>query len=109
MPSVEAIRAFLHHATARCSKSTLMPPLAWLIGILTSGLICAAAWKAPPWLLVTIAVFLGCSVTLFLVGFGFFALYNPDALRSENFYLSKLAIEKNLIGDNIAGLREVEE
>jgi len=109
MPSVQAIQAFLQAATARGSKSTAMQPLAWLIGILVSGLICGAVWDAPNWLLVTLLVFLGCAVMVYLVGFSLFGFYNPDALRSERFHLSKLAIEKNLIGDNIAGMKEIDE
>ncbi len=109
MPSVETIRAFLAQATASGSRSTALQPLCWLAGILTSGLIFAPTWEAPSWVLVTLAVMLGSSVTLFLVSYAYYAIKNPDALRSERFTLSKMAIEKNLIGDDKTGLIELPE
>ena len=49
------------------------------------------------------------SVVIFLGSYIYFAMKQPDALRSEKFTLSKMAMEKNLIGDNRAGLVEVSE
>ena len=69
----------------------------------------ASASNAPMWTDALLGVLLCCCVTLYLIGYIYFAVKNPDALRSERFTLSKMAIEKNLIGDNIFGLLEVEE
>ena len=46
------------------------------------------------------------ALTLLLFGFGyvFFMFKDSDALRSERYSLSKMAIEKGLIGDDIKGL-----
>lgn len=44
---------------------------------------------------------------IYLASYIIYALKNPDALRSEKYTLSKMAIEKNLIGDDISGLIEV--
>ena len=49
------------------------------------------------------------SVSIYLLSYVYYALKNPDALRSERFTLSKMAIEKNLIGDDKAGLLEIAE
>lgn len=64
---------------------------------------------APEWLLVLMAALVGISVATYIGGYLYFAVKDPDALRSEKFTLSKMAIEKNLIGDNTAGLFEFEE
>ncbi len=107
MPTSEIIRAFLSHASSTSSRSTALQPLSWLTGILISGLVIAPKWKAPNWVLILIAIMLGLTVALFLASYGYYALKKPDALRSERFTLSKMAIEKNLIGDNTTGLTEV--
>jgi hypothetical protein len=53
------------------------------------------------------AALLGMTVCIFLAFYMYFAVKNPDALRSEKYTLSKMAIEKNLIGDDKVGLQEV--
>jgi hypothetical protein len=44
-----------------------------------------------------------------LASYIYFAFRHPDALRSEKFTLSKIALEKNLIGDSRVGLLEIED
>jgi hypothetical protein len=109
MPSTEIVQALLQQATSSGSRSTAMQPLCWLAGIILSGIIGSAYYNAPIWLLVTLAVFLGFCISLFLGIYTYFAIKNPDALRSEKFTLSKMAIEKNLIGDNNVGLTAISE
>ncbi len=103
----EIVRAILSQASAKGARSTALQPLAWLTAILISGLVIAIKWKAPTWVLIIIAAVLCLTIALFLISFSYFAIKNPDALRSERFTLSKMAIEKNLIGDNTIGLIEV--
>jgi len=109
MPSPELIRAFLSQASSSGSRSTALQPLGWLSGILTSGLVVAASWGAPEWALITLSVLLVVTVSIYLISYIFYAIKNPDALRSEKYTLSKMAIEKNLIGDDKSGLIEVGE
>lgn len=109
MITPETIRAIISQASASGSRSTALQPLGWLSGILTSGLILAASFGAPVWVLVSFAVMLCSTVGIYLSGYVYYAIKNPDALRSEKFTLSKMAIEKNLIGDNEAGLMEIDE
>jgi len=76
---------------------------------LTVGLVTAPSWNPPGWLLVLLGVLLTLSVSLYLGSYVYFALTSPDALRSERFTLSKMALEKNLIGDSRAGLIGIDE
>jgi hypothetical protein len=55
---------------------------------------------------VSLVISIAMVLMVFLVAYGYLLLKNPDALRSENFTLSKLAIEKGLVGDNISGLHQ---
>lgn len=109
MPQPELFRALLSHASSTGARSTALQPLMWLSGILTAGLALAATSSTPTWTLVAIAVFLGITISVFLIAYVYFAFKNPDALRSEKYTLSKMAIEKNLIGDNKAGLQEFDD
>jgi hypothetical protein len=59
-----------------------------------------------------IGVLSGCLVLLvlgFLGAYAYFALNNPDALRTERYTLTKLAIEQHLRGDDLAGITEAIE
>ena len=109
MSTPETIRALISRSSASGGRSTALHPLGWLAGILTTGLIGAIAYKPPEWVLVTLAVFLGLTILVYLVTYIGFSIKNPDALRSEKFTLSKMALEKNLIGDSQFGLKEVSE
>lgn len=109
MPSPDIIRAFLSQASSSGSRSTALQPLGWLCGILTSGLVIAASWRVPEWALISLTSLLCVTVTIYLMSYIFYAIKNPDALRSEKYTLSKMAIEKNLIGDDKTGLIEVGE
>ncbi len=53
--------------------------------------------------------FSGLSMLLYLVAYVFFALTDKDALRSEKFFLQKMAIEKGFIGDDLTGYIKVIE
>lgn len=101
------MRAFLSQASSTGSRSTALQPLVWLIAILISGLLYAATRAVPEWVLIALAIFLGIAIFLYMTTYGYFALKNVDALRSEKYTLSKMAIEKNLIGDNRVGLQEI--
>jgi hypothetical protein len=45
----------------------------------------------------------GVVLVVFLAAYVFLLIKNPDALRSEEFSLSKMALEKGLIGDTTSG------
>src|SRR5262245_17599528 len=104
MPNVEMIRALFEQAFARHSRSTVMNPLAWLIAVLFAGLSAALLSHGPSWLLIILVCFLSISIIIFLVLYVRFSFKSPDLLRSEHFYLTKMAIEKSARGDNLTGL-----
>ena len=63
--------------------------------------------KAPEWLLITLALFLGLCVVLFVGAYIYLLINNPDALRSETYTLQKIALEKGLFGDSISGTIDI--
>ena len=100
---MDRFQEILQEATGRGSRSTALQPLIWVLGTLVAGLVATSRIGQAPW----IAVLAGVMVTvvlLALLGAYFFLLIKDrDALRSERYSLSKLAIEKSLTGDSIAG------
>lgn len=45
---------------------------------------------------------------MYLTSYGFFAIKNPDSLRSEKYNLSKMALERSITGDTLAGFSELD-
>ena len=109
MPGIELIRSFLQQATLQGSKSTVLSPLGWALATVIGGLIGVQWAKAPLW----ISGLLGAGVALLLlayvVAYFIFVFRSPESLRSERYSLSKLAIEKSVKGDNLAGFAEMPE
>lgn len=97
-------QSFLSEATAKGARSSALHSLQWMLGILLSALPVTIWAGAPPWLLIAISAAAGLVLFLFVFAYVYFLFRQPDALRSEQFSLSKLAIEKGLVGDNVAGL-----
>jgi hypothetical protein len=58
----------------------------------------------PGWVQIFFATLLGIDFIAFLIAYAYFATKTPDALRSERFYLQKLAIKRGLVGDSLTGL-----
>jgi hypothetical protein len=94
----------LQQANIGQSRSSVLNPLQWTLVILVFGVAACLLFHAPPWLVILFAVMLALALILFLGAYVYFASVNPDALRSEQFSLSKLAIEKGMLGDSLAGL-----
>jgi hypothetical protein len=95
----------LQQANIGQSRSSVLNPLQWMLVILVFGIAVCLLGHAPLWLVILFAILLALVLALFLVAYVYFARVNPDSLRSEQFSLSKLAIEKGLLGDSLAGLR----
>jgi len=91
---------------ATLSRSDVLKPLAWLIGILAALTAVLAAAKAPEWLLVWAAGSLVCTIVLYGAAYTFCLLKDRDALRSERYTLHKMAIEHGVYGDSRIGLIE---
>jgi hypothetical protein len=103
MPGIELIRSLLQQATAQGSRSTALNPLGWALAIILSALLGSAFDHPPTWLTPVLAVCVGTVVVAYLAAYFFLLVKDRDALRSERFQLSKMAIERSIVGDNIAG------
>jgi hypothetical protein len=79
-----------------------------LLGLLLTAVLSAVGLKAPAWLIVLLAVLAVITVAVYLVSYVHFMRHDPDALRSERYSLGKLAINRGVAGDNLAGIIEVE-
>jgi hypothetical protein len=82
----------------------VLNPVQWIFVISTGGLLGTLGFHSPSWVLILFGSFSALSLILFGFSFIFFVFKDPDALRSERYSLSKMAIEKGLIGDDIKGL-----
>ncbi len=100
------IQSFLSHSDAKGTRSTALHSLQWALGLLLAALPHTILAKAPEWMLVALLVAIAIVLAVFLGAYIYFLVRNPDALRSEQFTLSKLAIEKGLVGDNISGFTD---
>jgi hypothetical protein len=103
MPGIELIKTFLQQANASGSRSTALNPLGWALAMFLSALITAAIKHAPAWVTILLAIFTATFFLAYLASYGFLLLKDRDALRSERFTLSKLAIERSIMGDNLTG------
>lgn len=93
----------LHQALASGSRSTVLKPLAWLIGLTLIGSIGSHRLGTPLWLANTIGVLSVVSIILYISAYIYFAVTDKDALRSEKYSIQKLAIQKGFIGDDQTG------
>lgn len=98
------MRSFLSQSSAKGARSTALHSLQWALGLLLASLPTLAWAKAQDWLFVLIIGMIVFVLLVFLGAYIYLLLRNPDALRSEEFSLSKMAMEKGLVGDNISGL-----
>ena len=50
-----------------------------------------------------LGIFSAIAILVYLASYTYFALADPDALRSESYSLQKLAIKKGFVGDSTIG------
>jgi hypothetical protein len=99
-----SLGVLLQQANIGQSRSSVLNPLQWLLVILVAGIVLCVWLHSPSWLVTLFAVMVVLVLLLFLGSYIYFMRKNPDALRSEQFSLSKLAIERGLVGDSLSGL-----
>ena len=92
--------------TANLSRSDVLKPLAWLIGLLVTAFAVALWAKASAWVVGAVLVGLALTVLLYMGSYVFCLCVDRDALRSERYSLHKMALEQRLLGDSNAGLFE---
>lgn len=103
----DQITEILQKALLQNAKSTVLKALAWLVGLLLTGTICASRFGMDKWLVVLLASLDCLAVIVYIAGFIFFAIKDPEQLRSEKYSIQKLAIERGFIGDNLSGYRKM--
>lgn len=97
-------QTLLQQAISRGSRSTALQPIIWVMGVFLCGIGISVRYGAPVWLLIALVACIALGLLAFLVAYFYFMFTSPDALRSERYTLSKLAIEKSERGDNIVGV-----
>lgn len=94
---------------ATLSRSDVLKPLAWLVGLLALAIVLMLAANAPEWALALVVYALIGSIILYMLAYVFCLFMDRDALRSEKYSLHKMAMEHGLLGDNEAGLFDPKE
>lgn len=105
----DPIISLFHQATAQGSRSTVLRPLQWFVGICIVGLLGCLKYGAPVGVLILFAVMVALIFLLFMGAYIHCLRTDKDALRSETYSIQKLAIERGLVGDSIVGILEIEE
>lgn len=91
------------------SKSTILKPLGWLLGICVPLLGTALYLKAENILVYGISVIILLIIVIYIAVYLHAYFTNQDALRSENYTLTKMAIEKSAFGDSQVGVVEISD
>ncbi len=102
------LASFLQHASAYGSKSSILSFYVWIIGLTLTALMLLALADITNW--ITYGLFIVFLIEI-IGAFGtfFYCLLTnkQDLLRSENFVLNKMVIEKQTIGDSLTGTQEI--
>lgn len=107
MPQFQQILSALREQlSANVSRSDVLKPLAWLIGLLLAGTLLSSLEKAPIWLTATLLGMIGAAGIVYGGAYIFCLVIDRDALRSERYSLSKLALEHGVYGDSEVGIIE---
>jgi hypothetical protein len=101
--------ALREQMSAALSRSDILRPLTWLVGMFLVATVSLIAAKSEQWVIVTLIVLLVIIVILYLGAYSYCLIRNPDALRSERYSLQKMAIEHGLLGDSTSGTFKSEE
>lgn len=94
----------LEQASAKGGRSTALHPLQWAFGLVLAALVGVAPFTPPAWLMISLLALAGVILVMIIIAYVFFMRSNPDYLRSENYTLQKMAIERGVFGDSITGL-----
>jgi hypothetical protein len=97
----------LQQALQRNAKSTVLKSLGWLIALLLPATIFASRYGTDKWLVVMFAVLDCLAILVYIAAYIFFALKDPEQLRSEKYSIQKMAIQHGIIGDDISGFIKI--
>jgi hypothetical protein len=105
----DALVAILGRVLATGSKSTVLVSLSWFVAVCAAFSILSFTVPAAALLgyaMGGLAILGGLS---FLGAYWLFAFKNPEALRSEQFSLKRMAMEKGYFGDDISGYKKIDD
>lgn len=100
---ITALREQMH---ATLSRSDVLRPLAWLVGLIGIALLGAIAWHAQQGTVAFLQYAFGGVVLLYGGSFVYCLIFDRDGLRSERYSLNKMAIEHGFVGDSTLGVIE---
>jgi hypothetical protein len=87
-----------------------LQPLVWLLVLLLTGMLSSISLKGPDWLIRLLAGFVVLVIFVYLYSY-LHCLRDPrkiDALRSEHYGIQKMAVERQLLGDDTTGIFTVD-
>jgi hypothetical protein len=91
---------------ATLSRSDVLKPLAWLVGIIALTVVLMLTAGAPDWMLLFLVYSLVGIIILYAASYVFCLFNDRDSLRSERYSLNKMAIEHGFFGDDLTGVVE---
>ena len=97
-----ALLGLYQHFKHAGKKSHALIPLFWVLALIGICLAIFASldFKQKTFVIITFIVLFVIVLIIIIIAYVFFMLKNPDYLRSESFTLSKIALEKGILGDN---------
>ena len=98
------LKSLFQQAEIGRSRSSVLNPLQWTLAILGGVLLLMLIFHPPEFYTKCVLFLFMACVVLILVAYLIFIRIDPDALRSEHYSLSKMAIERGLVGDSLSGL-----
>lgn len=100
------VKHIFQHASSYGARSSIISPWIWMIGTLLAALSTSAILGAATWVLIFFSVLTTIVLISAMVAY-FFCLFKgqTDALRSENFNLEKMALEKQISSDSLTGIQ----
>lgn len=109
MTAPQFIKALLQQATEEGARSTALKSLGWLLAMFIPATLACFYWHFPDWIRLAASIVTGVIVIVYLGSYIFLLFMDRDALRSERYSLTKLAIEKGVYGDSLTGIIDAKE
>jgi len=85
------------------SRSDVLKPLIWPLGLTLAAIPALLAAKAPTWMAAGLGIAFAIILLIYVVAFVALLLFKPDSLRSEHFVLTQTAMQHGLLGDSLSG------
>lgn len=104
---LQLVATLREHMQAELTRTDALRPLVWPIAGLLLALTASYVWSAPFEIKIGLGALLALLVISYVVAYGYFAVTDSDALRSEKYKLEKMAIEQGLYGNSTTGLQKM--